>query len=464
MINSDYLTKTTGDPFTDTGGYVIQYLQQQDQWKGKPILELIEYMAGIYVYQWGAGINSIFLNSTITQASFKGEQKIQETVKYFRALIDGTEDHEMGFCRITGQNTQLYKGGRENYMMAGSGAFLNFHHSFDEGLRLSKEVIIRLFFVPFGVCQIGGMVAIITSNIEAISQQYVAENCAKNISEIGMNLGTGVLKYEVSNPVNALFHFAEKCIVNLKSITKSSEDGELAPQKESTINLFHFTNFAAAPDIELRTLPADVFAFYTFCQSIKVRKDWNRFVRAHYRNAKYSNARFNMETESWETPKEVFTQEEYKNWRNGILHRLLNGKSIIRLFAKWVQKNRIDFAIVKKYLIKIKNMDKKTVEKIQSLSQYVVEHDKDFVAKAIRQLDGCKGAYALRKVICKWNGDNAKDGNAPLITVDDYANYLFADSANWSETRDVLIIAIYENAYKKQILLDVELSEGDNEE
>ncbi|MBK8428069.1 MAG: hypothetical protein IPL27_19830 [Lewinellaceae bacterium] len=100
-----------------------------EKWKDRPIIDLIEYMAGIYVNQWGAGINALFLNSTVTQASFKGDQKITETVKYFRSLLGGTAPFEMGYCRISGQFTQLFKGGRENYMMSVSGAFINFHHS-----------------------------------------------------------------------------------------------------------------------------------------------------------------------------------------------------------------------------------------------------------------------------------------------------------------------------------------------
>lgn len=459
---NNYLTNRTGDPFADTGGYVIQYFQKQEKWEDRPTLDLIEYMTGIYVNQWGAGINALFLNSTVTQANFKGEQKIAETVKYFRSLLDGTAPFEMGYCRISGQFTQLFKGGRENYMMSGSGAFINFHHSFDEGIRLSKEVLIRLFFVPFGVRQIGGMVGVITSNLESITKKYVEENCQKNIAELGSGMGKGVLKHDIANPTNALFHFAAKWVDEIKELCKLDEDDFLIPKEQTTINLFHFTNFAAAPDIQLLTLPAEVFHFYTFCQGIKVRKQWNKFVRAHHRNLKIQKATFNLETESWETGKESLGYEEYKNYRNRVLDNLLEGKSLTRLFANWAQKHRLDFKIISKYLTTIRNMDKRTVEKIKSLADFVVEHDKDFITKTVTKLDGCDRAHKLRRVILKWISENSKAGNEPLVKVEEYVNYLFADGSNWSEIRDVLIIAIYEKSYEKKIQLEVELTETEN--
>lgn len=461
QINNTFLTNNTGDPFADIGGYVISFFQKQEKWKDKPILDLIEYMAGIYVNQWGAGINALFLNSPVTQASFKGEQKILETRKYFRSILDGTAPYKMGFCRISGQFTQLFKGGRENYMMAGSGAFINFHHSFDDGIQLSKEVLIRLFFVPFGVRQIGSMVGVITSNVDLITEKYVEENCIENLKEIGSGKGEGVLKHPISSTTNAIFDFAGKWIREIPQLF-ITEDGFPIPKKQTTINLFHFTNFAAAPDIQLMTLPAEVFDFFTFCQGGKVQNDWRRFVKAHYYNSKFAKAKFNTESENWETSKETLGYDDFKNWRNRILDRLLEGKSITRFFARWSQTHSINFLIIKKYLITIRNMDKKTVEKILFLADFIVKgHEQDFIANSVKKLDACKNAFGLRRMLLKLNSDNAKNGNEPLITVDDYINYLFSDSSNWSEVRDVLIIAIYQKSHEEKIRLEVELQDDE---
>jgi CRISPR-associated protein Cst1 len=455
----NYLTITTGDPFADIGGHVIDFFREDPRWKDKPIIDLIEHIAKVYALKWDARINAFFLNSTITQASFKGDQKVLETLKYFRRLIDGTEPHQMGYCRISGQYTQLFTAGRNNYMLAGSGAFINFNHSFDEGIRFSKEVLIRLFFVPFGVRQIGAMVGVISSNNDLITKHYVWQNCRENSANISSGMSLGVLKYEIGNPYNAIFDFARKCVDEIDGICKQESEFPI-PKLQTTINLFHFTNFAASPDIQIHTLKSDVFEFIAFCQGLKVRKDWQKFVKAHYYNSKYAKAIFNEESEKWENSKESLDFEDFKNWRNRVFDNLINGKSLTRLFAKWSQNHTINFILLTNYLTKIRNMNKKTIEKIQFLADYVVKgQDKDFIAKTIKKLDGTKGAYMLRRILLKWIGDNAKSGNSPLITVEDYVNYLFSDNSNWSEIRDVLIIAIYQKSHEKQIQIEVDLEE-----
>ncbi len=92
-INIEYLTRLTGDPFADTGGWVIKYLWEQPHLKDKDILELIEYVAKIYVDKWSGKLHAFFLNSTITQPAFKGQRKIEEALKYYKSLIDETVDN-----------------------------------------------------------------------------------------------------------------------------------------------------------------------------------------------------------------------------------------------------------------------------------------------------------------------------------------------------------------------------------
>ena len=46
-IDYDWLTRPTGDPFADVGGYVIKYLFEK--YPEKDILGLIKYVSDIYV-------------------------------------------------------------------------------------------------------------------------------------------------------------------------------------------------------------------------------------------------------------------------------------------------------------------------------------------------------------------------------------------------------------------------------
>ena len=86
-IDYKWLTESTGDSFADAGGYALKEFAKR--YPEKNILELIEEVTKIYVYRWEAKINPFFLNSKVTQPAFKAERKIDETMKYFRELIEG---------------------------------------------------------------------------------------------------------------------------------------------------------------------------------------------------------------------------------------------------------------------------------------------------------------------------------------------------------------------------------------
>ena len=81
-IDYEWLTRPTGDPFADAGGFAIEYLSEK--FPEKDILELIDYITKIYVEKWGGKLDAFFLNSKITNNAFKGNKKIEETKKYFK--------------------------------------------------------------------------------------------------------------------------------------------------------------------------------------------------------------------------------------------------------------------------------------------------------------------------------------------------------------------------------------------
>ena len=59
-MDMDYLTKLTGDPFADTGAFVIRYLWTVPHLKSKDIIGLIDFVANIYVNKWGGKLHFIW--------------------------------------------------------------------------------------------------------------------------------------------------------------------------------------------------------------------------------------------------------------------------------------------------------------------------------------------------------------------------------------------------------------------
>ncbi|OQP59773.1 type I-B CRISPR-associated protein Cas8b1/Cst1 [Niastella populi] len=463
-INIEWLTHTTGDPFADAGGWVIKYLWEQPYLRDKSILELIEYVAKIYVENWGGKINAFFLNSTITQPAFKGERKISETLQYYKSLIEETDDGYEGYCRISGINTKLFSAGRDNHILSGSGTFINFHHAFQSGLYLSKEVLLRMFFVPLGLIQLSDKIALIHSNHEKVTQYFVFRNCRLNLHAIASGLTEGVLRSEFNNPANALFGFVDECINEL-CILLYNDETDSFNKEDVALTLYHFTNFGAGPEVIIYTLPAVVFKFYAFCHNPKWKKEWTKFIRFYYRNSKFKDAVFNESTEIWEGKKENADFDNYRIWRNVVLEKLMKNESILANILRWNIKHSFPFKIVETYQTIIRNMEKRTVEKIKQFAEFITSNpDTDFIKKCIKRLNGAKRSYELRQFLLKLNTDNYQKGSAsPLITVEEYVDYLFPDGGNWSEIRDVLLIAIYQKIHEIHLSVDIEPVEEENE-
>lgn len=175
-IDYKWLMEPTGDPFADAGGYALKEFAKR--YPEKNILELIEEVTKIYVYRWRAKINPFFLNSKVTQPAFKAERKVDETMKYFRELIEGKTSIKIGYCRITGRKTQLFVARRDNSILSGSGTFVNFHHTFEAGIMVSKEMLVRFHFVPLACILLQGRIALIHSNDNHLTEFFAAENCS----------------------------------------------------------------------------------------------------------------------------------------------------------------------------------------------------------------------------------------------------------------------------------------------
>ena len=456
-LDYDWLTRTTGDPFVDAGGYALEEFSRH--FPDLDILQLIRKASEIYVNSWGARINPFFLNSPITQPAFKGNKKITETESYFQQVLSNNLDADnsasIGECRITGRKTHLFPCGRNNSVLSGSTAFVNFHHNFQNGLMVSKEILIRYFFLPLGCEQLQGQIALITSSNPEISSFYSKKICNENLIAVGKGLSESILKAKTNSSGTALFRYADVVM---------SWRREEFDDKDSTLSLYHFTNFGASPSLMIYELPFQVLKFYSYATRAKHIESWNNFVRRYYHT---KGSKYDEESQELviKNNKEIIPviSTEYQEWSNTIYDSLLEGKSILGYMLKYCRENDFDYNITKIYTTNILGMKKETIEKIEQMADYIINsNDEIGIGKAIKKLDAVKSSYDLRRFVLKDIVERYyEDGNdEAIITVKDYADYLFPDTDTWRETRDVLIIALYERLHKmhKKVELESELT------
>jgi CRISPR-associated protein Cst1 len=473
----DWYTHPTGDPFADVGGYVIEYLQEK--MPDKSMMDLIAFATDIYVNKWDNNLHSFFLNSTITHNSNKGKKGYDKTILFYKTMLLSADKNigiwkwekdkwdlvsaENGVCRITSQKGSVFYAARDNHIMSGSATLINFHHGFETGLQLSKEALIRIFFVPLGVEKLGDKVAILTSNKSEITRYFVRQNVDNNYNNLKGNFSKSINNSEFANPVNGIFNYAEQCIQNVKTATFDQKT-EKSDTANTTLNLFHFTNFGASPTINILTLPAKVFSFYTYCV-LQYKKDWNNFIFRQYRNSKFKNAVYDSSSELWINNKEQVGFENYKTWRNRALEFLLNGvhDGFRKLVLYHSKKEFFNFNIIQIYQTEIRNMDKRTLAKILQLADFIIaDTSDDDIKKAITRINRQKSSNALRRFLIALIADYNKkhsDREKPLITMEEYAEHLFPDGTYWNEIRDLLLIAIYQRLHEMNKTVDVDLEE-----
>jgi CRISPR-associated protein Cst1 len=464
LVNHQKISlEPTGDPFVDTGAMVIKYLQERNP--DKSIIQLIEMATDIYVKHWDNNLHTFFLNSSITHNSNKGQKGIDKTIALYKNFLNGKDvdgkKAEEGFCRITGKFGKIFNGARDNHIMSGSGTLINFHHGFETGIKLSKEALISIFFLPLGVEQLGDKVAVLSSNNDIVSKFFIKRNIENNLKDVASGISNAIQRSEFSNPTNALFDYITQCIESIK-IATYDEESETSNTKGVTLNLFHFTNFGASPTISLYTLPATVFGFYAHCYT-KYKTDWLNFIFHYYSSSKFKNATFNSNNNTWTNSKEEVDFTAFKVWKNQVYEMLIKGHPLHKLFLKHSQKHRLNFKIIEIYQINIQNMDKKTLSKIKDLANFIVdERSDDEIKKSMTRLNGAKSSHELRYILLKFLGKNYNESKvSPLFTLEDYTEYLFPDGSNWKEMRDLVLIAIYQKLHDVNKKVEVELIENE---
>lgn len=230
------------------------------------------------------------------------------------------------------------------------------------------------------------------------------------------------------------------------------DSANIFDEKQRNLVMYHFTNFGASPSLSIYNLPFQTLQFYSLMQKVQYKDFWHNFVRHYYYK---KGIKYNKDIDRYEVQnkkqKMIVSPEEYQYWSNVIYDYLLNNKSIIPYLLSYSRTDLVSFKIARIYTIKIRHMKKETIDKIEQIADFIVAcNDNQRIEKAIQKLDGVTNSYLLRRFVLKdIIAKNYEEGNEDaIITVNEYADYLFPDLDSWKEMRDVLLIAIYERLHK----------------
>ena len=447
---------TTGDPFVDAGNLALQALAKR--LPDKNIFDLIKLATKIYVDEWSGKLHSIFHGSKITNPSIRGpERKKEETIKlYEKYLCLNDEQLPQRTCRLCGEKGVLVKSGRNFLCLSGSGKFVNFHHSHEEGVQICPSCLIKLFFLPLVVIYLGSNLAIIDCNSDSLKQFWLQEIFNKNLDRIGRNTSQGILKYKFGNPINAIFNMASDII------TINSNEF-----KDESLLLYHFSNYGAAPDCTIYSVPNSVFKYMNYVIN-HCGRDWYTFVNRYY---KIKKSEWDSKNQYWLKSgqhSEKIEKSDYINNPNIVYERLIAKKSILQLLCRFFKElcnnhnQSFNILLADRYATEVLKMKKEQVTLIKKIADviYEIAQSEGNLKKYLTMFEGASKAYQLRYALLKVIKKNYLRGNKePICRLDEYVDYLFPDGQYWGEIRDMLIIYLYEKMHDNNIKIEVDVEE-----
>lgn len=438
---------TTGDPFIDAGrlaaAEVFEHLGLAEQ-NSESWMRAIEFATGVYVDKWDSNIYALFLNAKITQQRLTAAAKREETLSWYRDTFSGKRGGRQGVCRGCGQERLLFSADRRELPLSGAQKNVNFHHGLEDGIYLCADCLASLFFLPLAVVQCGPRLALLQTQGPALQEFWARFTARQNLSDLATGISNGIRKTDYTRPENALFYIAGEIIREWYAANHGFEAHDL--------RLFHFTNFAAAPDCEIIDLPGKVFTFMWVAHGAEYKAAWTAFVRRHYH---IRNATFDEEHGHWlmlrGRNKGEMADEDYRNNPNTVFQYLLSDRSLLPLMRS--RRNRqavLPLGLVATYAKEVRGMKEDRIRTILQLADRISEMVRqDNAPKLLYPLEGARYVYQLRAALLRLMKKNVAQGaEKPLFTTDDYLYRILPDGEPWSDVRDLLLIRIYENLHE----------------
>lgn len=427
----------SGDPFVDTGVISIcEWISQKNPEKirTEDLSEMIDSLSEIYIQEsWKKHCHGMLLPNhgkmfNPSLAKYSADEKKQLIEKYLQELVEAsTPPAEYGNCLTCGRRSSVTKVYRSEYPMLGSGSTLNFFSYWTGGMSICAGCLFAVQVMPVGSYKVGGRILLLHSSNLKIMRYWVREPVKKAKSQFHFKTFDGLYTPEgYSNPQNTIFDILTGII--------REYDEEWAEENPS-ITFYYFSGNNQQGDMQIIYFPSEVFRFLAHVKTHKAFGDWKRIVRKGYRNTKADE-----------------DESSYRNRMNRVYTSLLNGKSIIRYFVDFNERNFIgSWSLLEVYLKEVRKMNEDRITAIKNLGDRISDYiQQTNNIKRISQLERTRNYYTLRNLLRIIEKDMIKEGvENPLFTFDDYVTLLFPEgSREWRETLDLLLFRIYEKLHK----------------
>jgi CRISPR-associated protein Cst1 len=153
---------------------------------------------------------------------------------------------------------------------------------------------------------------------------------------------------------------------------------------------------------------------------------------------------------------EVIKNKDYKStlkYSNPLIRNFIQGKSILGFFKR----NRSSWHLTQIYLKEILGMREErlnVLKKVANKLQELNSGDKEFIRKIVFPLERTKSQGEFREKLRELMRKSLTKSSEPLFTAEEMVFQILPSGESWTETKDILLIALYE-----KLTLDDEMKE-----
>ena len=423
----------TGNPFIDAGIFALKTKLNKaiNEITFEDIENELKDISKLYLEDgWKSNMHGIFPNSPLVNTSTKGNRS-DKYFAVFKNNLDNMKDSgEKGSCIGCGRRDAVDVFGKSAIPLTGSGSLKNYFSFANDGADYCPLCAILIQFSPLMMYTSGKKFILMHSDSELIMELWAKETMKNINNQISLNKYTGCCNDGITIPVNAIFEIIMK-VISLSDFWEN---------KNPSLNFYYFTNYNQGPELEIYTLPIDVFNFLVDIPS-EDKSNWKFILKMGYQKVKWDNEK-------------TFDKNEkkfyYKNKQNTVYNNLLVNKSILKYFYNFkYKKTYCSWKLVNAYMREVRKMDEKRIDAIKDvgdkLSNYIEINDGK---KTLSSLENASTYNKFRNVLRKILKNKIKNDNELLFTFEDYVVNLFPEgNLTWRETQDLLLFRIYENLH-----------------
>lgn len=449
-------SKPVGDPMVEIGRLGLVEFCGEDKFANfAEFREYIEKLFNIYTFKTSGRIGQIFSsNSKFTHNSTGKDlnKRFTQALELYESLMNESHD---GFCLACGKKDNLCGVSKTIFPLTTGDSNVNFTSNFSGQFLLCKECMTSLFFAPTNMQKVAGRInfmqkvagymAFILSNNKEINQFWTEENIRKFNNNLVKNIDS-----LVDSDIKIFENFIYKIVEELQ---KEELLGDITFYMMSNVDTDSRINIIHVHENQMKFINHVAPKFFKGELPTKAKDEWNYLIFKY--SSKDSSGKFRTrkgdidgKTKTIKFNEEIIDNKNYKStikYYNPLISNFIQGKSILGFFKK----NRCSWMLTKIYLQEIMQMReerlkalKGVADKLQSLNN---ADDKEFNKKVVFPIEQTKSESELRSKLRELMKKFLTKSNEPLFTADEMVFQILPSGESWYETKDILLIALYEN-------------------